>query len=123
MNATTNEAAVAEKIANDTSTCGIVGPTAGGAAERSALRRRKVAVEGKRQKIAPVPAGNKTAIVLMKLKTRRGATVESLMQATGWQAHSVRGFLSGTVRKKLALTVISEIGKDGVRRYRIDEHA
>lgn len=62
---------------------------------------------------------SKTGTVLKKLRTSRGATIQSLMEATGWQAHSVRGFLSGTVRKKLGLTVVSEVGKDGVRHYRI----
>lgn len=127
MNTTTNEAAIAENIATgtvDASIRGIADPVASGAVERRSPRLRKAAVEEKRQKkTAPASAVNKTAIVLKKLKTPRGATVEALMQATGWQAHSVRGFLSGTVRKKLALTVISEIAKDGVRRYRIDGHA
>ena len=68
----------------------------------------------------PVASGAaKKDVVLKKLRTSRGTTIEALMQATGWQAHSVRGFLSGTVRKKLGLTVVSEIGKDGARRYRI----
>lgn len=57
----------------------------------------------------------KTEAVLKKLKSAKGVTLE----ATGWQAHSVRGFLSGTVKKKLGLTVVSEVGKDNVRRYRI----
>lgn len=67
---------------------------------------------------AQVP-GSKTEIVLKKLRSARGATIPMLMEATSWQAHSVRGFLSGTVKKKLGLTVVSEVGKDGQRRYRI----
>jgi hypothetical protein len=43
------------------------------------------------------------------------------MEATNWQAHSVRGFLSAVVRKKLGLKLVSETGKDGLRRYRIAE--
>lgn len=62
----------------------------------------------------------KTEIVLKALRRKRGATLAELQEITGWQAHSVRGFLSGTVRKKLGLIVTSEMGKDGVRRYRID---
>ena len=65
-------------------------------------------------------AGTKAAVILRKLATAKGATLEQLMEATAWQAHSVRGFLSGTVKKELGLTLISEVGKDGVRRYRTD---
>ncbi|AWC21315.1 hypothetical protein CO731_00764 [Aminobacter sp. MSH1] len=67
------------------------------------------------------PAETKSDIVLKKLCLAKGATMETLMEVTGWQAHSVRGFLSGTVKKKLGLTLLSEAGKDGVRRYRIDD--
>lgn len=61
----------------------------------------------------------KTDIVLKKLHLAKGATIAQLIEATGWQAHSVRGFLSAVIRKKLGLTLVSEIGKGGIRRYRI----
>ena len=61
----------------------------------------------------------KTEIVLKKLRAGKGASIEQLVEATGWQAHSVRGFLSATVRKKLGLPLVSDVGKDGIRRYRI----
>jgi hypothetical protein len=63
-------------------------------------------------------AGTKTATVLALLRGRGGATLADLMQATGWQAHSVRGFLSATVRKKLGLPLVVEAGESG-RHYRI----
>jgi hypothetical protein len=62
----------------------------------------------------------KTAIVLRLLKRKTGASLSELTEASGWQAHSVRGFLSGTVKKKLALPLVSEVTKSGTRRYRID---
>ena len=78
---------------------------------------------GAAKAVAPTAARaeTKTDTVLKKLKLARGATIEAIMEATGWQAHSVRGFLSAVVRKKLGLTLSSEVGKDGVRRYRIVE--
>ena len=48
-----------------------------------------------------------------------GASTEELQQATGWQAHSVRGFMAGTVKKKLGLTLVSDKAADGPRLYRI----
>lgn len=62
--------------------------------------------------------GTKAATVIDRLKTPGGATVGELMDATGWQAHSVRGFLSATLKKKHGLTIVSE-KRDGTRRYRM----
>lgn len=61
----------------------------------------------------------KTQQILGLLQRPNGASIPELTKATEWQAHSVRGFLAGTVRKKMGLNVTStrEDGKD--RRYRI----
>lgn len=53
------------------------------------------------------------------LSRREGATIEELQSATGWQQHSVRGFLAGTIRKKLGLTLLAEKPNAGPRHYRI----
>ena len=53
------------------------------------------------------------------LSRPNGAGIEELQEATGWQAHSVRGFLAGTVKKKLGLALGSDKPEDGPRRYRI----
>jgi hypothetical protein len=63
--------------------------------------------------------GSKAAMILELLKRPGGATSKELIKATGWQPHSVRGFLSGTVRKKMGLEVISTKGADGERSYSI----
>ena len=63
--------------------------------------------------------GSKTGKVLDLLKRPGGATAKELMKATGWQAHSVRGFLSGTIGKKMGLAVTSSKGEDGDRSYSV----
>jgi hypothetical protein len=62
--------------------------------------------------------GSKTAAILELLRRPGGATAKELLQETGWQPHSLRGFLSGTVGKKLGLTVTSTKGEDG-RSYSV----
>jgi hypothetical protein len=63
--------------------------------------------------------GSKAAKILDLLKRPGGASSKELMKATGWQPHSVRGFLSGTIGKKMGLTVTSTKGEDGERNYSI----
>jgi len=63
--------------------------------------------------------GSKTAKVVDLLKRAGGVTAKELMKVTGWQPHSVRGFLSGTIGKKMGLVVISTKGEDGERKYSV----
>lgn len=61
----------------------------------------------------------KTDKILNLLRRAKGATIADLCKATDWQAHSVRGFLSGTVRKRMELDLLSEHDASGVQRYRL----
>ncbi len=72
------------------------------------------------KKAAGVRDGSKTAKVLDLLKRPGGVTAKELVKATDWQPHSVRGFLSGTVGKKMGLTVTSTKGENGERTYSIE---
>jgi hypothetical protein len=66
-----------------------------------------------------VREGSKTETILALLKRPGGVTAKELMKATGWQPHSVRGFLSGTVSKKMGLMVTSSKAEDGERTYSV----
>ena len=63
---------------------------------------------------------SKTAQVLALLKAQGGVSLEHLVRATGWQKHSIRGFLSGTVRRKMGLNLVSSKDASGARVYRIE---
>ena len=63
--------------------------------------------------------GSKASKVLDLLKRPGGATLADLMKATSWQAHSVRGFLSGTIGKKMGLKLESVKDEGGERTYSI----
>jgi hypothetical protein len=63
--------------------------------------------------------GSKTATILELLKRPGGAAAKELLKVTGWQPHSLRGFISGTLGKKMGLTVTSTKGEDGGRSYSV----
>jgi hypothetical protein len=58
--------------------------------------------------------------ILALLRQRDGATITEMMEISGWQQHSVRGFLAGTIKKKLGLALTSSKAAGELRRYRID---
>jgi hypothetical protein len=63
--------------------------------------------------------GSKTATILELLRRPGGAAAKELLKVTNWQPHSLRGFLSGTVGKKMGLAVTSAKGEDGERSYSV----
>jgi hypothetical protein len=58
--------------------------------------------------------------VLALLRRPEGVCLKELLKATGWQPHSVRGFLSGTVAKKMGFKVSSKRAESGERRYAVE---
>jgi hypothetical protein len=84
---------------------------AGGAAK--AAQQGTVDPKGKNANL-----GSKQSRVIAMLQSPAGATIAAIMQATGWQQHSVRGFLAGVVGKRLKLKLGSK-KVDGTRVYRV----
>ncbi len=68
-----------------------------------------------------VRPGTKQALLIDLLKRRNGAAIDEIVEATGWQPHSVRGAISGALKKKLGLMVTSETVEKRGRVYRIVE--
>ena len=84
------------------------------APDPAAKPSQKTAGDPKSTKVNP---GSKQSRVITMLQSPAGATIAAMMKATGWQQHSVRGFLAGVVRKRLKLKLGSEkIGGDRVYR-------
>jgi hypothetical protein len=89
-------------------------------------RRPKAPKSNKRAKQSPnkhshtqAREGSKKAEILALIERPKGATLAEIMKATGWQAHSVRGFVSGTLGKKMGLVIASDKREDGQRVYRL----
>ena len=99
---------------------------------KTATRSRPVKTAKRKSSKRPVPvdaasstldragASTENAQIVAMLQDRAGTTIAAIMAATGWQQHSVRGFLAGVVRKKLGLNLVSEQGESG-RVYRISD--
>jgi hypothetical protein len=92
-----------------------------------APKKAKTARKAKAPKKAPKAAekagaardGSKAAKIIDLLKRPNGATLAEIMKVTNWQPHSVRGFISGSLGKKMGLTVVSAKRENGERVYSI----
>ena len=74
--------------------------------------------EAPQSRPSPAGADSEAGSSARDAPSEQGATIATIMRATGWQPHSVRGFLTAVVRTKLGLTLVSK--KTGeVRVYRI----
>lgn len=88
----------------------------------SRVRTRKIAkpkAQPKTPKAKPLVESKRERIVKM-LSAPKGTTIAAIVAATGWQQHSVRGFLAGVIRKRLGLNLVFEQGPKG-RVYRVKD--
>ena len=92
------------------------------------LEAAEAAAEASWQQVQPAsplespkrgPGNSKQAQVIAMLRRPEGATIRQIAEATGWQAHTVRGTFAGVLKKKLGLTITSEKPKGGERVYRL----
>lgn len=96
-------------------------PKKGGRAKQARpAKKAKAAKTSKGSgKKRPAREGSKQAQVLEMLRRKGGCTLSEIMKPTGWQAHTVRGFISGTVGKKLGIEVKSTKNDSGERTYSV----
>jgi hypothetical protein len=99
-------------------------PRARADAKRPADPKRATKPKGKPPVTSsePVEAARTTKLDMLigALRQRKGATIAELMDATGWQAHSVRGSISGALKKRMSLNVVSRAVEGRGRVYRIE---
>ena len=94
-------------------------PAARKTAKRSNSKKRVGSESASTRTPSPARPGTKLASLISLLSRKDGASIADLMKATGWQAHSVRGAISGNLKKKLGLGVTSERVEGRGRVYRI----
>ena len=82
--------------------------------------RKTTAKATKKPPTVETKKSTKTETIIGLLKRPTGANLQEIMQATNWQAHSVRGFISGTLAKKMSLQVVSAKSAGGPRIYSIE---
>lgn len=86
---------------------------------RSKSKRTKLKTTVSRKAPSKPSRQSKASICIGLLSRKEGANIADLQKATGWQPHSVRGFLSGKIKKGPDLKLTSEKTPDGVRRYHV----
>ncbi len=85
-----------------------------------AIKKSVSKIAAKKQPKAPnTNPITKQAKIITLLQRQKGATLAELSKITEWQDHSIRGFMSGTLKKRMGLNIISEKSSKGTRRYRI----
>ena len=90
--------------------------------ELSVAKSAKTSVKSVASRMVAAPKPGKIDKIIAMMRRPKGASINDLTKATAWQAHSVRGAISGTLRKKQGLNVVSEKSGD-VRLYRITDKA
>jgi Protein of unknown function (DUF3489) len=113
----TNKSTTANEATPKTKRAGKKAKTAK-AATKAANKNEKARAKRKSQSQREA-ASTKKEIVLELLRRKEGATIAKIGKATDWQNHSIRGFISGTVSKKMGLAVESSANEAKERTYRI----
>src|SRR5215510_213076 len=115
----TTESATTNEVTLKTKRGGKKAKTAKAATK--AAKKRDKGTTKRKSKSQREAGGTKKEIVLELLRRRDGATIADIAKAAQWQNHSIRGFISGTVSKKMGLAVESSKNDAGERTYRIVE--
>ena len=94
-------------------------PSSGKKASSAEQRPKREKAAKQAKPAASAREGSKSVRVLSLLRRPGGASLKELMKATGWLAHSVCGFLSGIVAKRMRLKLVFAKSEDGQRRYTV----